>query len=178
MHKNNQKFAQDYNEDKNRCGVIFRNRYQAEQINNEKYLINCIKYIHYNPVKAHIVAKCEDYKYSSYNDYINNTGVASNRILTSIYGPDCNYKALFSVAFDRRFIDVGSYNNDLDYIYSGINEFRKRFEYDLVDILSERDILSKLIRFLKSEGNVNYKEIKDYFGFSKSLMFSLIKGKM
>jgi REP element-mobilizing transposase RayT len=178
MHKNNQKFAQDYNEDKNRCGVIFRNRYQAEPINNERYLINCIKYIHYNPVKANIVDKCEDYKYSSYNDYVNNTGVADSRILKSLYGPNCNYKTLFNDAFDRRFIDTGSDSNDLDYIYSGINEFRRRYSYDLVDILSSRDILSKLIIFLKSECNVTYKEVETFFGFSKPLMFSLIKGKM
>ena len=35
-------------------------------------MINCIKYIHRNPVKAKIEAACGDYQYSSYNEYANN----------------------------------------------------------------------------------------------------------
>ena len=57
MQKVNLVFSQRYNELENRVGVIFRNRYKAEPIYDKKYLINCIKYIHNNPVKAKIVKK-------------------------------------------------------------------------------------------------------------------------
>ena len=60
MHRVNLIYAQKYNKEKNRCGVLFRNRYESEPIYNEKYLINCIKYIHDNPVKAGIVKKNEE----------------------------------------------------------------------------------------------------------------------
>ena len=46
MHKCNLQYAQIYNREKNRVGVLFRNRFQTEPIYNQKYLINCIKYIH------------------------------------------------------------------------------------------------------------------------------------
>ena len=58
MKKCNLQYAQMYNKEKNRVGTLFRNRYRTEPIYNIKYLINCIKYIHNNPVKANIVKKC------------------------------------------------------------------------------------------------------------------------
>lgn len=62
MQKVNLKYSMFYNKNENRCGIVFRNRYKAEPIYDIKYLVNCIKYIHENPVKAKIVEKC-DIKY-------------------------------------------------------------------------------------------------------------------
>ena len=86
--------------------MLFRNRYKSEPIYDRKYLLNCIKYIHNNPVKANIVEECGDYKYSSYNDYSNNTGIAKNKILEDIFGKDCNYLFLFKKGYDKIFMDV------------------------------------------------------------------------
>ena len=94
MQKINLNYAQKYNKEKNRCGVLFRNRYQIEPIIEQKYLINCIKYIHDNPVKAGMVRKCEEYKYSSCKNYMNNAGESQSRIMIEIFGKDCDYKAL------------------------------------------------------------------------------------
>ncbi len=49
-------------------------------INTDQYLLSAIRYIHNNPVKAEIVLKAENYKWSSYRDYLNggNSLVDSN----------------------------------------------------------------------------------------------------
>ena len=52
MQRLNTAYAKYYNKKYSRVGYVFRNRYRSEGIYNEKYLYNCIKYIHYNPVKA------------------------------------------------------------------------------------------------------------------------------
>jgi len=91
IQKCNLQYAQKYNREKHRVGVLFRNRYQTEPINNIKYLINCIKYIHQNPVKAKMVSRCEDYKYSSYNDYKNNVGLAQSNVVKGIFGENCDF---------------------------------------------------------------------------------------
>ena len=54
----------------NRVGHVFRNRFLTEEITSETYLIDCLVYIHNNPVKANIVRKCDEYQYSSYRDYL------------------------------------------------------------------------------------------------------------
>ena len=106
MKRVNQLYAQMYNREENRCGVLFRNRYQIQPIYDENYLIKCIKYIHNNPVKANMVSKCEDYPYSSYKDYINNSGVTKSEIMRKIYGDKCNYIELFGETYEALFMDT------------------------------------------------------------------------
>ncbi len=47
-------------------------RFDDEVIRNEKMFWAKLHYIHLNPVKAGIVSKPEEYKYSSARNYINN----------------------------------------------------------------------------------------------------------
>lgn len=91
MHKVNLVYSQFYNKENNRCGVVFRNKYKAEPIYDKSYIINCINYIHMNPVKAKMVYSCKDYPYSSYNDYVNNTGICNNKTLYELCGLNYNY---------------------------------------------------------------------------------------
>ena len=65
----NMKFAMLYNHIESRVGIVFRNRFKSEFIYDEKYFYNCVQYIHNNPVKAGIVKKQKDYKFSSANNY-------------------------------------------------------------------------------------------------------------
>ncbi len=53
-----------------RKGHLFQDRFKSEPIEDEKYLLTAIRYIHHNPVKAGIVESVDEYKYSSYNEYI------------------------------------------------------------------------------------------------------------
>ena len=114
MHKVNLLYSNLYNQRENRCGVIFRNRYRAEPIKDMKYLINCIKYIHDNPVKAGMVPKCEDYKYSSYKDYINNEGVTQTEIMKTMFGEKCNYSLQFKSAYEKKFMDIEDENKNYE----------------------------------------------------------------
>lgn len=75
MSKVNTKYAIFYNNKNNRCGVVFRNRYNSQEILTYSHLITCIKYIHNNPIKAGICEKASDYKYSSYNEYKQSKGI-------------------------------------------------------------------------------------------------------
>lgn len=79
-------FATYYNTENKRVGYVFRNRFKSEPIYDESYLINCISYIHNNPVKAKMVESPEQYKYSSYNDYINEKGIVTPEKLELLFG--------------------------------------------------------------------------------------------
>ena len=172
MHRSNQTYSQFYNKEKNRVGVLFRNRYRVEPIYNIKYLINCIKYIHENPVKANLVSKSEDYPYSSYKDYKNNVGVTQKQIMIDIFGKECNYRELFQNTFEKRYMDVADSKVDdsKEYIMAGINEFRENTGKTASEILSERKTLRELIIFLNEECNIRFKEVGDFFGIPKNAM--------
>ena len=66
MQRVNTKYGKYYNKKYNRVGYVFRNRYKAEEICNEKHKYNCINYIYENPVKAGICKKASQYPYSNY----------------------------------------------------------------------------------------------------------------
>lgn len=70
MHQINTKYAKFYNKVNNRVGYVFRNRYFSKEILDYNQLKRCIVYIHRNPVVAKIVKNEKDYKYSSYNEYL------------------------------------------------------------------------------------------------------------
>ena len=174
MKKINQKYAQEYNKIENRCGILFRNRYKAEPIYDIKYLINCIKYIHDNPVKAKIVLNCEDYQYSSYKDYKENKGVSQSIIMKKIFGENCDFMKLFAKVYERRYMDTEDDINGTNeaYIESGIREFISERNLELIDILSDRKTLIELIKFLKKECKIKYVEIKEYFRIPTGTMNS------
>ena len=178
MQKTNLIYAQMYNKEEKRCGVLFRNRYQTEPIYKIEYLINCINYIHNNPVKAKKVKKCEDYKYSSYNDYKNNMGVTQSKIMKEMIGSKCNYIQLFKESYEKRYMDIneGNYNLTKDYILEGIREFKKEKMVELAEILSNRDILKGMIYFLKENCNIKYIEIRNFLGIPRGTM-DVLKSK-
>ena len=53
-----------------RKGHLFQDRFKSEPIEDDSYFLTVLRYIHQNPIKADIVKSIDDYRFSSYNDYI------------------------------------------------------------------------------------------------------------
>jgi len=62
-------YAGWYNKKRDRIGHLFQDRYKSECVDDEGYLLSVIRYIHMNPVKAQMVEKPEEYKWSSCRAY-------------------------------------------------------------------------------------------------------------
>ena len=84
-----------YNRKKERVGYVFRNRFKSQPILSKKQMYTCIKYIHMNPVKAGIVKEEKDYNYSSYNDYLYQTGFINQEVLNFVFQKNINYLKKF-----------------------------------------------------------------------------------
>ena len=176
MHDVNQKYAKTYNNVNKRCGVVFRNRYHAEPIYDREYLINCIKYIHCNPVKANMVKSCEDYLFSSYLDYKNNTGVSQNAIKKFVFNSQEDFVEILDDISTVLFYDDDHINID-SYITSGLFKYENQRKVNLVEILSDRKEFLRLIDYLKERCNINYVDIRKFFGISKGVLNYLVKRK-
>jgi len=59
-----------YNRKYDRCGHLFQERFKSEIVEEETYFLTVLRYIHQNPIKANIVKALEEYKWSSYTEYI------------------------------------------------------------------------------------------------------------
>ena len=70
------KYVYWFNKKYQRTGHLFQDRFKSEPVEDEEYLLTVICYIHYNPLRGGL---CPDlnYKYSSYGDYILDTGDGS-----------------------------------------------------------------------------------------------------
>lgn len=63
------RYAYFYNVKYNRIGHVFQDRFKSETVEDERYLMAVIRYIHNNPVKAKIVNRPEDYQWSTYRQF-------------------------------------------------------------------------------------------------------------
>lgn len=70
----NTTYAKYYNKKYGRTGYVFNDRYHSEPVENMKYLLTVIRYIHQNPVKAMICKNTYDYKFTSIHAYRRNAG--------------------------------------------------------------------------------------------------------
>jgi len=77
-----------------RSGTLWEGRYKSSPIQVETYLLACSRYIELNPVRAKMVAKPEDYRWSSYRAKV---GLVNSKLIE----PDPCYEALGRTAAER-----------------------------------------------------------------------------
>ena len=63
-------YVQWYNKKYRRSGHLFQDRFLNEPVEDDVYLLTVSRYIHMNPVKAGIVERAEDWKWSSCKAYL------------------------------------------------------------------------------------------------------------
>ncbi|BDD15156.1 hypothetical protein MATR_19810 [Marivirga tractuosa] len=68
----NSGYSTEYNNRYSRTGSLFRQKTKFKNLDDGKdnYPFLCFNYIHHNPLKAGLVNKMEDWKYSSFQDYL------------------------------------------------------------------------------------------------------------
>lgn len=60
-----------------RCdGPLFRGRYKAILVEEDAYLVELVRYIHLNPVKARLAEKSEKHPWTSHRHYLKDKGLA------------------------------------------------------------------------------------------------------
>ncbi len=64
-------------------GHFWQGRYKSQPVGKDEYFLQCGKYIEFNPLRAGIVEKPQDYPYSSYHHYAN--GVKDNLITEDMF---------------------------------------------------------------------------------------------
>ena len=69
------KYVYWYNAKYNRIGHLYQDRYRSEPVEDDVYFMTVLRYIHQNPVKAGITKNIEDYKFSSYNEYLHDNNI-------------------------------------------------------------------------------------------------------
>lgn len=66
------RFTKWINYTQSRTGHLFQGRYKALLIDADAYLLELVRYIHLNPVRAGIVASADEYQWSGHSAYLGN----------------------------------------------------------------------------------------------------------
>lgn len=173
MKKINSAYAAYYNYMENgRVGYVFRDRFLSEPITNKKYLINCIKYIHNNPVKAGIACHCAAYKFSSYNDFLKVLNTGKGKILETLDRTEI-LDICYNTSTNKVCLDIDNSNQEI--VFSGISNFLEKEQINLYEVLETRNALINLIKYLKNIEKVKYVEIMKVLEINKSTMESILQ---
>lgn len=81
-------YATWFNIKYDRSGALFSNRYKSEPVEDERYYLGLIRYIHQNPIKARIASKINDYPYSSYHSYLEEDNFVDTYLLLDMLNED------------------------------------------------------------------------------------------
>ncbi len=74
-----------------RSGHLFQGRFKSESVEDDKYLLVVLRYIHQNPTKAGLVKTPKDYRWSSYSEYVNRENILTDtNFILNILNPDQN----------------------------------------------------------------------------------------
>lgn len=175
MQRVNTGFAIKFNIKNKRVGYVFRDRYYLQPITNEKQLFNCLVYIHRNPIKANIISKYEDYKFSSYNEFYRNKVIITEKSLELIFGTSKNYLEIFEKIHKDRYIeditDVTEFKDE--------NIIIKDFCIDncksLDQIKMDKELLKILLIKLKNESGVSIRNLEKIFEIGRETIRKMLK---
>ena len=69
MKRINSRYVSWYNTKYDRIGPLFQGRFKSLNVEDDRYLLSVLRYIHLNPVKANLVESPEDFAWSSCRNY-------------------------------------------------------------------------------------------------------------
>lgn len=182
MKRINASYAYYFNQKYHRVGHLFQDRFKSEPIEDERYLFAVMRYIHNNPVKAGITKNPEQYKWSSYNIYLNPTKaegkMVNKEFILSILADDQQtaiqeFKKISMEQDESKFLDVEegdiwtpeeakSYlENYLTERWSG-----KRLE----DLINDKNTRTEIIVYLKINTRLSVRKIADLLGINRGIV--------
>ena len=142
MSQCNTSYGLFFSKERGNVGHVFRDRYRSEPIYSKTHLLNCIKYIHENPVKANIVKSCGGYLFSSFNDFLNRNNIFDEELKNICDITDEDYISLINNPHtDAKYID----DEHKEELMGVLNEIKLEYNFEN---LNEKDMI-KIYKELK-----------------------------
>ena len=179
MQKTNTSYAKLYNKLKNRVGYVFRDRYYIQPILNHSQLLNCISYIHNNPIKANIITDLLKYTYSSYKEYIGKKDLITQKSIKLIFGDIIDYKDIFYRLHKKNNIeDIIDIKEEPVESSKIIKDFTSKKNIPLKELISNEDLFCDLLLDLRHKGRLSLRQMSKIFNIDKNKLNKIINKKL
>ncbi len=181
MKRLNTSFAMHYHRINHSIGHVFQGRYKSVPIESEPSLMNVIRYVHNNPVKANMIKHINEYKWSSYQNYL---AGPKNDIMEFIWQLfDKNEKKYIDFHQEedyREYLEIkeDQYKIRQDYVYKIINDVcRKNKMSASIEAYQNPLILTEIITCVNSKINISNRKLAEIIG-TKEYTIRKIKNKL
>lgn len=173
MQKVNTTYSMYYNKVNNRVGYVFRNRFKSQEILNQGQLYTCLRYIHNNPVKAEITKTMQEYKYSSYNEFLSGKfEIINDKSIEILFEKTDDFKEKFEFIHNKRIVieDEGVLKSKVF-----IKQFEKKHQIKIEELKNNRGLLKVAIKEMKEKTDAKVVEIAERLKVSKSTVSKYLK---
>lgn len=178
-----------FNNKHQRMGHLFQDRFRSEALEEESYILAAARYIHNNPVKAGIVAKAEDFKWSSYTEYINKIGCKEGLIERGFLLSLLSDREERAMEIFREFTKEPANDEFIEYEESSAKtKLKDDSKRDLKDEISkvlgnrghslesfkscsDKNVRNELIREIRDTTSASVRELSRVIGISKDIIF-------
>ena len=144
------KYARWYNIKYNRSGALIANRYKSVPVEIDEYFLQLIRYVHQNPIKAGIVERIEDYRYSSFLEYIKEKDLTDTDFLMQMISRD-------------EFVE---YHQEIEKMTFKVTDSKKKTDEDILMFLKKHYKIEnpkEIAKFSKAERDKILSELKREF---------------
>jgi len=145
------RFVYWYNIKYERCGHLFQDRFKSEAVEDKTYFCTVVRYIHQNPQKAGLCKELKEYKYSSYNSFINDDkNSIVDRKTVYAYIPKERFEEFSNMQTADKCLDIpeSSIKRVTDesafYIMKKITKCQNASEFQKLDIKKKEECFTKL----------------------------------
>ncbi|MBB6215045.1 REP element-mobilizing transposase RayT [Anaerosolibacter carboniphilus] len=169
-------YVQWHNNKHERTGHLFQNRYMSEVVETEEYLINVLRYIHQNPVKAKITNHAKDYPWSSYQQYIlaynRQEAFVDDQLVKAYFEKDTDFEEFMNASTKEEFLEYRTTQKYTD------ARLRKIFETEIhIDALLEMgsEERNKIIKEIYQRTGASIRQLGRVLGVGKTIIEKAIK---
>jgi len=135
------RYVHYFNKKYNRIGPLVQSRFKSRNVENQRYFLEVCRYVHRNPENAGF-AKTENYKWSSYQEYLNDARIIDKDILLHYFNNDI-----------KEFINYTHKCDD----YENLKEFA---EYEILGKLKDEDVLKFIMKIFNID---NVSKVPEFF---------------
>ncbi|QOR35992.1 transposase [Clostridium sp. 'deep sea'] len=168
------KYAKYYNNANDRVGPVFGDRFRSEVIQDDNSLKQVVRYVHRNPTKACLVEKIEEYKFSSYFEFIYKEKYISKSLKEFYMDYFRNNKKRY-INFHQEeeiadyFIDTKEQiaKNIQELFWQTLNDFNREHNVDILnEYKTNKCLFNELIYILYEQTGYSYSKIAKLLGMS------------
>jgi len=169
-------YVQWFNRKYNRVGHLFQNRYESEPIEDERYLMAVLRYIHQNPIKAGMAKTESKYNWSSYNEYLkmydSNNYLIDGEIMRAYFNSKKGFIEFHKEISKENYMgykNINKYSDD-----ELLELFKKKISIDEFHKLPLDD-RARLIKDIYHETGTSIRDLSRGLGIGRSIVERAVK---